>query len=155
MTMLLAIAAMLAIVSVAPKTVSAGDVPFSVFGVVTDSSGDPVNGATVTVTMTHGAQTYTRQGLTDYNALWGDGYYYLEFETNQWDAGDIFDVLAEYGSIQEPVNDNVATVDGYAEVNVQFTSAIPEFGSIIGFFVAAGLISCVALVGIGRRRNDH
>jgi hypothetical protein len=132
---------------VMPGSVSAAG-PSIIDGKVTDSVGRPIVGAAVTVVMKNGTLTVdTASNTTD-----GDGFYTISFAVDKWAPGFNVTATATYNSVQ--TSDN-ATVDdgGFATIDLQFPFEIPQFGSILGFVAAAGLIGAVAVVFLVRKNK--
>jgi len=125
--------------------------PKAVKGYVRDVDGNFINDIPITVNIRRASDNTVRATLTDtskYVEVDGEdwnGYYGVTFGPSDWDIGDTIEVIATHGANQES-NSTVATVIPFQWVNVTFPYAIPEFGSIVGFLVAGGLIAAVAVV---------
>jgi len=139
--------AAVATVMLVPDEVSAASVPYIVEGFVTDSGGSPVLGAVVTVTMRHSGGGSTTH---DFTTITG-GYYGISFTKDEWNVGDHFDVVATKASYQAENLNNLAEAGAYKRVDLQFGPAIPEFGSIVGLFVAGSAVACVAMIVLRRK----
>jgi len=119
-----------------------------IFGYITDDAGNPLMGASVSVTIIHGEITIvTKATVTDAN-----GYYAITLEPGQWEAGFTIQLTIQYGTAQETVT---APCDGSTsqEVDYQYPYEIPQFGSLIGFLVAGLLVGIVAVVLLKRGRK--
>ena len=139
--------AAVATVMLVPDEVSAASVPYIVEGFVTDSGGSPVLGAVVTVTMRHSGGGSTTH---DFTTITG-GYYGISFTKDEWNVGDHFDVVATKASYQAENLNILAEAGAYKRVDLQFGPAIPEFGSIVGLFVAGSAVACVAMIVLRRK----
>jgi hypothetical protein len=131
---------------VLPKTVSANAGPFIVDGTVTDSAGRPIVGAAVVIVMKNGATTIDTQSTTTDSA----GFYTADVGHDLWQAGFTVTSTATFNSAQ--VSDT-ATVgaDPFMTIDLQYPFEIPQFGSVLGFVVAAGLVGVVAVVFLARK----
>jgi hypothetical protein len=130
-----------------PRSVSAEAGPYQVDGHVTDSAGRPMAGIPVVVVMKDGATTIDTQSTTTD----GDGFYTVDVGHDLYQTGFTVTSTATANSIQ--VSDS-ATVDGgypFLTIDLQFPFEIPQFGSILGFVAAAGLVGVVAVVFLARK----
>ncbi len=126
--------------------------PVNVRGFVTDSVGNPVQGANVTVDMMSGA---TVRATKYYDATLSSGLYSVTFQSSEWDPGNTIVAIATYG-IYTNQNSTVAAADPIQYVNVTLAMTIPEFGSVMGLstsFVTMGMVAIVILAS--RRRKDR
>lgn len=120
-------------------------------GYVYDNAGNLLGGATVTVVVIDKTDHSVRDTLT--NTTGPDGYYMVTFSPDKWDIGDTIRARATYGSVQSEANETLATADEYQNLDIHFTTAIPQFGSVLGFGVAAALVCAVGLAFVSRRRK--
>jgi len=130
------------------QAVAANIGPKAVSGIVYDSGGDPLPGASVTVTVVNNTthlQTFVDSAFSD-----GDGFYTVTIAPNTWDAGDTIEVTATFGGDQA-TNSTLADGEPFQTIDVQFSLAIPQFGSWIGLAAAGGLIAAVAIVFLRKR----
>jgi hypothetical protein len=130
---------------------SAALFPVNVRGFVRDISGNPIQGANVTVEMMNGPTVVS----TKYYDTISTGLYSVTFAGSEWDINDTIRVTATYG-IYTNQNSTVATTDPIQYVNVTLSMSIPEFGSVMGLstsFVTMGLIAVI--VTVSRRRKDR
>ncbi len=129
-----------------PTKVSADAGPFIVDGFVTDAGGRAIVGAPVVAVMKNGATVIDTQSSTTDDG----GFYTITLATDQWEPGYTVTSTATYNS--EQVSDTITIVDmPFADIDLQFPFEIPQFGSILGFVVAAGLVGAVAAVFLVRR----
>jgi len=113
-------------------------------GHVYDEDGNLLTGINVKVEMIN--QTTHLPTATDYSTTESDGMYGVTFDLfSVWETGDTIRVTATYNSVDQ-VNETTANSGPSQVVDVHFPTAIPQFGSMLGFAVAAGVV-CV--VGIG------
>jgi hypothetical protein len=70
-----------------------------------------------------------------------------------WSDGDTFKIIATYSGNQrtESLLDDGSALQW---INVTFPFEIPQFGSLLGFSVAAGGIGLVAMVFVARRKKE-
>jgi len=134
--------------SVFSQKVSAADEnQIIVYGYVKDAGGTGIVGADVLIEMTsisHSVTTTT------------SGYYTWTFQGNEWEPGDTIVVTATYNSEQvfnDPPYTTIAE-EYIVHIDLQFTTGVPEFGTLVGFFAASGLVASVALVLLGVKRED-
>lgn len=137
----------------ASDSVEAGTGPKNVFGYVKDYEADPIPDILVTVNIktSGGSIRDTMQDTTGPTDGSPTGFYTVTFSLGVWDVGDIVEVIVSYSGDQEIVTKEI--VDDSAEhIDVQFEYEIPQFGSIYGFVIAAGLIAVVAVVFLKRKK---
>jgi hypothetical protein len=146
-TYLIACAVMVAgLAIIMPNSVSANAGPYVVDGKVTDAAGRPLVGADVTVVMKNGATPIDTQTTTTD----GDGFYTVDVGHDLWVPGYEVISTATYNSVQTSDNTTVG-IDPFATIDLQFPFEIPQFGSILGFVAAAGLVGVVAVVFLARK----
>jgi hypothetical protein len=125
--------------------------PKAVRGYVYDNAGKVLEGANVTVEIIN-KTTHTVTD-TQRDTTGSDGYYMVTF-FGTWEIGDTIRAKATYGSVESQVNETIiATESPYEDLDIHFTTAIPQFGSVLGFGVAAGLVCAVGLAFVSRRRK--
>jgi hypothetical protein len=130
--------------------VNAATGPKQVRGHARDVDGRLIQGIPITVNIRLASDDSVRATLTASSDE--DGYYSVTFEYTQWDIGDRIQVIATHGANQ--VTNNTTAIDfPFQWCNVTFPYAIPEFGSVIGFVVAGGLIAAVAMVFLVSKRK--
>lgn len=132
------------------QSVEAATGPKQVRGYVRDVDGRFIDGIPITINIRWASDNTVRATLTDTSDV--DGYYSQTFGPSDWDIGDTIEVIATNGGDQES-NTTLATVLPMQYCNVTFPYAIPEFGSIIGFVVAGGLIAVVAVAFLFVKRK--
>jgi hypothetical protein len=142
-----ATAALIALVlfSVVSVPASAGPANLVVYGYVTDSNGDPVEGADVLV---ENLDTVCSPLTDTTDSL---GRYQVSFDLAYWQIGDTLRTTVTFGGNEESatgVADEFATL----QIDVQFTLAIPEFGSLTGVLVTMGIIGIIATVSMRRKK---
>ena len=142
-----ATAALIALVSLSlfSAPAAAGSADLTVHGYITDSNGDPVEGADVLVEVLAG--THPQLSFTTLS----DGHYQVDFDLSQWQVGDTVQTTATYGGNPES-NTGVADASTVLQIDVQFTLAIPEFGSLTGVLVTMGIIGVIATVSMRRKK---
>lgn len=135
----------LASLSLVPASVAAGPANLVVYGFVTDINGDPVEGADVLV------ENLDRvvSPLTDTTDSLGR--YDVSFEMASWVIGDEMRTTATYGAAEDS---NTGITDEFStlQIDVQFTTEIPEFGSLAGVLVTMAIIGVVATVSLRRKK---
>jgi len=144
---LLLVAAVLATsLSALPGKVSANAGPFILDGTVTDDVGRKIAGVPIVAVMRDGATVVdTQSGTTD-----DGGFYTITLGTDKWQPGFTVTATATWNSVQ--VSDTVTVgADPFATIDLQFPFEIPQFGSLLGFVVAAGLVGAVAAVFLVRK----
>jgi len=120
--------------------------PTNVFGYVWDSDGNPIMGASVTVTDTNtGAVWYL---IADIDP----GFYMLDLNSNEtgWAVGDTIVVEANYGGATG-TNSSVLS-DVYLELDITLGPAIPEFPMVV--LPVLGVIAIAAVASLSRRRTE-
>jgi len=122
--------------------------PLTVWGYVYDFSGQPLEGANVVVTV-------ERTGATSSGVTGIDGKYQAspDFSTTEYDIGDTILVVANYNSNPETNSTKVLEDLGVLQIDVLYTYEVPEFGTILGFLVAAGLVGMIAIYSVSKRRG--
>jgi hypothetical protein len=118
----------------------------TIVGTVYDESGNPLAGATVTVTMKSGE---TVHGVHSDDPTLSDGYYLITFGETEWAVGDDIVVVAvKAGNGGEATSNSVADDFDFQIVDVSFQTAIPQFSGLVGAFAAAGLVGAIAVVAV-------
>jgi len=125
----------------------AATTPKIVEGHAYDSLGQPVDGASVSVTMKHSGGGST----TKYYTTVSGGYYMVTFTKDEWNVNDLIDVVATYDSETASSLDNLADSSGLQTIDVYFSVPIPEFSGMSGVIVATGLCASMVLF-LSRRR---
>jgi len=131
------------------ETVSAGSGPKIIYGYVYDVEGNPYDGVTVTVSVWNNVDAKTTRIIDTY----AGGFYDVTFdEGSMWDVGKQVEVIADDG-IAAPIT-VTDTLDAFGDqqVDIHYDTAIPQFGSAIGVFLAAGIVGAIAVVALPRRR---
>jgi len=134
------------------RLAKAADAPKTVYGVVYDEIGQPIAGATVTVTMKYGLDNNRSQLI--YGPTDTDGYYLLVFDISQWMEHDTIEVVASRSGQDTATNSTEANPEGSQQVDVQFLELIPEFTNpafVISAFCVTALL--VFRGSRNRRRN--
>jgi hypothetical protein len=119
---------------------------------VYDNAGNKLGGATVTVVVMNTTTHSVRDTQTDTTG--SDGYYMVSFDPSKWDIGDTIRARATSGSVQSDANQTIANESATQDLDIHFKTAIPQFGSVLGFCVAAGLVCAVGLAFVSRRRKN-
>ena len=127
---------------------------FFIFGFVYDENGDPLEGAFVVVDVyDQDTEEFKASGQSDIYPTEADGYYEVtSIDSSLLEVGDDIEVTATVGSIEQK---NWSVVPSYIFViiDVHFTTAIPQFGSLLGFAVAAGAVCVVGVAFVSLRRK--
>lgn len=130
--------------------VSAATGPKQVRGYVRDVDGRLIKDIPITINIRWASDDTVRSTLTDTSDE--DGYFSRTFGPSEWDIGDRIQVIATHGASQES-NSTTANDLPSQWCNVTFPYAIPEFGSVMGFVIAGGLIAAVAAVFLVSKRK--
>jgi hypothetical protein len=141
----------LAVALLGSMSAMAGLGPKIVQGYVYDNAGYKLGGATVTVEIIAQGTSTVRDTQTDTTG--SEGYYMVTFQPDKWDIGDTIKAKATSGSVQSESNETIASANEYQSLDIHFTTAIPQFGSVLGFGVAAALVCAVGLAFVSRRRK--
>jgi hypothetical protein len=137
-------------------SVSAQGFPKTVWGAVYDEHGDLYVGVKVTVNMWTGGVGGVLHGsyvsLPDPSP---DGYYGVIFPDGKWAELDTIQVIVDPpGGGDQAVSTASCDDTGNQQVDVHFETAIPQFGSLIGAFVASCLVGTVAIVTIRKKKSS-
>ena len=135
--------------AITSDNVTAGSFPKGVVGVVRDSAGTPLEGADVTVNMLDGAGPTIRDTQTDTTD--SDGQYAVTFALEYWEVGDTIDVIATYNAAEE-TNSSTADILPFNQVDITYAFEIPEFGSLSGILISAGILGIIASVALRKRK---
>lgn len=127
----------------ASNSVSGGSGPKPIRGYVKDSLGNPIEGANVTVNVTHGT---IKTLYDDTNAT---GFYSVTFAPENWDIGDQVDVTAKYESYKKTESTTIGD-EPILYINVTLDFIIPEFAD---FALISSIFGVLILFAVFRRRN--
>lgn len=132
---------------------SAGTGPLIVWGFVYDEEGSRLQGAYVDVYVLDKDTNAVKTELTGLPYPTGsDGAYTATFAPEDWVAGDKVKAIATFGT--QSVSNQVTVVEeGPLQVDLDFRTAIPQFGSMLGFLVAAGVVCIVGIAFVSLRRK--
>ncbi len=136
-----------------PESASAAEPgPLYVSGNVWDSNGDPVIGASCTITDVTTDLSYGPVLSVYVDAEHAQ--YEIFIDQDDWTTGDSFRVDVTYGATTG-FNEGVAPDHGFPflQLDVTLSDAIPEFGTTLGASIAACLIGAVAIVAVGRPKK--
>jgi hypothetical protein len=139
----------LAVALLGSMSAMAGTGTKPVQGYVYDNAGNLLKGATVTVVVIDNTTHLVRDTQTDTTG--SDGYYMVSFGPDKWDIGDTIRARATSGSVQSDANETIANESATQNLDIHFKTAIPQFGSVLGFCMAAGLVCAVGLAFVSRR----
>jgi len=121
-------------------------------GYVNDSMNQPVDDATVTVSIkTPPPENAVRTAYVVTTS--GGGYYSVTFSETEWGLEDFVDVVATYGTDTGSSLDHPADELGTALQDIDVTIStlvIPEFSSLLAMPLTISII--VTMMGIRRRR---
>jgi hypothetical protein len=121
-------------------------------GYTKDNAGRPLQGTDVVLEVrTPGdvlryTDSYTSTSIGFYS-------FTLVSTEGQWADGDTFKIIATYSGNQKILSE-VDNGTPLQWINVTFPFEIPQFGSLLGFSIAAGGIGMVAMVFVAKRRKD-
>ena len=125
---------------------AAGNDPLIVFGTVNDSSGVPVEGADVIVTVIGTIVPSPSQSTVSI----GGGFYTVTFEGKDWNTGDNVKVGASFGGES---GENQTTADSAnLEIDVYLVSTIPELHDSVSVMLTVGAMAVLVLLVARRRR---
>ena len=141
----------LALMLLGSMSVRAGDGPKIVQGYAYDDTGNPLGGVVVTVVVIDKDTHLVKDTQTDTTGS-PDGYYSVSFDTFIWNIGDTIRATGTYNSVDQP-NETLADASAVQDIDINFTTAIPQFGSVLGFAVAAGLVCAVGILFVSYRRR--
>jgi len=143
--LLLTLAVMLRSTIVLRAGTAAGVDPLIVFGTVYDSSGNLVEGADVTATVTGTIDPAPSQSTASIG-----GFYSVTFNGTDWKIGDTVKVVASFGGES---GENQTTADSTSiEIDVHLVSTIPEFHGSASVMLTVGAMAALILL-IARRRR--
>ena len=129
-----------------PSQVSAAeDAPLTVYGYVTDAGGAPVEGAGILVENLD--QTVSAQSTTTDE----DGFYTVDFPMADWTEGDLIRTTATFGTPESAQDYAPSGIVAILQIDVQFSFAIPEFGSAIGVLIASVVIGAIAVYKVRKK----
>jgi len=118
--------------------------PLIVFGTVYDSSGNPVEGADVTVTVIgSAAPPQSVQSIVG-------GFYTVTFDMTDWNIGDTVRVVASFGGESGENQTTAVSVD--LEIDVSLVSAIPELHGSASVMLTIGAMAALVVIFSRRRR---
>ena len=142
-------------VAILPKPTAAADShPMNVRGYVFDNAGHKIANANVTVSM-YNSTTESNLTKTSTSSSSPLGYFSVDFGVGEWATGETVWVIAEYKGDSQAVN-HTATANGirmFTWENATFPYEIPQFGSMTGLLLTAGLVGVVACVAVVWRRK--
>jgi len=115
-------------------------------GTIYDSSGNPVEGADVNVTVIRSILPWPSQ---TYVSIEG-GFYVVTFIMTDWQIGDTVKVVASFGGES---GENQTTADSaYLEINVTLVATIPELHGSASVMLTVGSMTALILLVARRRR---
>lgn len=135
------------------QSARAGTQPLYVWGKVVDAAGNPISGASVSVT-----DIQTSVVRYDSDGTDSAGIYAIDsdFAPSDYNVGDTLrvDVSSTLGPKSNTTVVTQAMDDGMeAIIWVEYDTMIPEFGTAFGAIVAAFAVGLVCLVVLERKRN--
>jgi len=122
--------------------------PKSVWGYVYDRFGSPVIGAHVNVSIWSGT-TYRSGHDTD---SIDDGFYSWDFSAGEWDKGNTIKVIATLDPDQG-TNQTLADESSDQQLDVSFSTIVPEFGTVPLAFPTFGVIILIVVLSSGAKRR--
>jgi hypothetical protein len=128
--------------------------PMQVKGYVYDDHGNKIANADVTVTMYNGLVAGVSKTATSSSSP--KGFFSVNFALGEWATGNTIQVVAQYQSGTQGLNDTVTAngVNFFQWENVTLPYEIPQFGNnTTGLLLTAGLIGVVAVVALVWRRS--
>lgn len=126
--------------------------PKVIRGYTKDSAARPMEGTSVVLEVRTplDALRFTDSTLTDENGFYS---FTLSSFDGDWDDGDTFKIIATYSG-NERTESLLDDGEPIQWINVTFPFEIPQFGSLLGFGVAAGGIGLIAMVFVVKRKKD-
>ena len=123
--------------------------PLTVYGFVYDLAGQPLEGASIVVTI-------VETSSTAYATTAANGAYQAEPDIPQtgYDVGNTIRVVATLDSHQQQNSTLVTQAmvdDGLARVDVHYTYEIPEFGGVLGVVFVFVVVAAVAVAVLGKK----
>ena len=151
-----AVAIALCVVAAVAMLLSSGYVsaagPKVIRGYTWDNAARPLEGTSVVVEVRDASEVlrHTESTTTDETGFYS---FTMSSFDGDWADGDTFNIIATYSGNQKTES---LLDDGTALqwINVTFPFEIPQFGSLLGFSVAAGGIGLIAMVFVVRRKKD-
>jgi hypothetical protein len=127
--------------------------PKVIRGYTKDSVGRVLEGTSVVLEVWTPAPSvlrFTDSMLSDENGFYS---FTLSSFDGDWDDGDTFTIIATYGGnqITRSLLDNGTALQW---MNMTYPYEIPQFGSLLGFGIAAGGIGLIAMVFVVKRKKD-
>lgn len=121
-------------------------------GYTKDNAGHPLQGTNVVIEVRTPADAlrFTDSTTTDVNGFYS---FTLSSIDGNWNDGDTFKIIATYSGNQRIVSE-VDNGTPLQWLNVTYPFEIPQFGSLLGFGIAAGAVGLVAMVFIVKRKKD-
>jgi hypothetical protein len=126
--------------------------PKIVRGYTKDSAGRPMEGTNVILEVRTplDALRFTDSMSSDVNGFYS---FTLSSFDGDWSDGDTFKIIATYSG-NEKIESQVDNAGPIQWINVTFPFEIPQFGSLLGFGIAAGGIGLIAMVFVVKRKKD-
>ena len=152
LALMVAFVSLFLMLSVPRSATATGTSSLTIWGYVLDVGDNPVSGASVTVLIVETSAT-----STDPDGSASNGAYQIdpEFDPSEYSIGNTIRVTAvsSLGTkiVETPVTSDMDTT-GLGQVDVKYTTAIPEFGSMYGVLISTFAIGVVVVVVLGRKR---
>jgi len=123
-------------------------------GHVLDGALNPLVGASVRVNMKSDVNTVRSyvDDTTDENGLFRATF---DGMVRTWQVGDIIEIVVTKDAQQYTDNDQYADDSGIQHIEVTWPYAIPEFGTVAGFFVGVTAVAIVAIVLVGKKKRTY
>jgi hypothetical protein len=126
--------------------------PKVIRGYTKDNAANPLEGTSVVIEVWTPALVlrHTESTTTDENGFYS---FTMSSFDGDWNDGDTFKIIATYSGNQKTES---LLDDGTALqwINVTFPFEIPQFGSFLGFGIAAGAVGLIAMVFVVKRKKD-
>jgi hypothetical protein len=121
-------------------------------GYTKDNAGRPLQGTSVVLQVRTPADAlrFTDSTTSDVNGFYS---FTLSSIDGNWNDGDTFKIIATYSGNQKIVSE-VDNGTPLQWLNVTYPFEIPQFGSLVGFGIAAGAVGLIAMVFVVKRKKD-
>jgi hypothetical protein len=126
--------------------------PKSIRGYTYDNAGRPLQGTDVVLEVWTPLNTlrFTDSTTTDVTGFYS---FLLNSFDGDWSDGDTFTIIATYSGVQR-TGSLLDDAGPWQWINLTFPFEIPQFGSYLGFGIAAGGVGLIAMVFVVKRKKD-
>ena len=121
-------------------------------GYAKDSAGRILDGANIVLKVWTPSHTlrFTDSFVADETGFYS---FTLASMDNEFQDGDTFEVISNYNGAQHNAS-KVDDLNPLQWINITYPYEIPQFGSLLGFGIAAGAIGLVAMVFVVKRKKN-